>query len=110
MDEADIDFAWLAQRSVEILEQLRDGDWDRLRADWDDTMREKLPVEKLTELCQQLLRDAGVLRDIGQPIVRQDGPYRVAETPMSFEHGQMKARVVFNRHAAVVGLFIVLPD
>jgi hypothetical protein len=27
-----------------------------------------------------------------------------------FEYGQMKARIIFNRHAAVVGLFIVPPD
>jgi hypothetical protein len=110
MDEADIDCVSLARRSVEMIEQLRDGDWDRLRSDWDDTMRERLPVEKLTEVWQQLLRDAGVLNDIGQPVVRQDGPYRIAETPLGFEHGQMKARVMFNRHSAVVGLFIVLPD
>ena len=110
MENADTDFAALAQRSAEMLEQLRDGDWDRLRVDWDDVMLEKLPAAELLKVWQQLLRDAGVLQAIGQPVVRQDGPYRSTTTPLRFEYGQMQARIVFNRHAAVVGLFIVPSD
>jgi hypothetical protein len=67
MQDADIDFAALAQRSAEMLEQLRDGDWDRLRVDWDDTMRQKLSAEELTDVWQHLLRDAGALQGSASP-------------------------------------------
>jgi hypothetical protein len=110
VEGTDIDFEPLAQRATEIVGQLRDGDWDRLRVDWDDLMREQLTVAKLGEVWQQLQRDGGALRTIGCPVVRRTGLYRVAEMPLVFEHGQMKARVVFNRHDAVAGLFILLPD
>jgi hypothetical protein len=108
--DVDTHFPALARRAGEIVEQLRDREWDRLRVDWDDTMRTQLTVEKLTEVWQQLSRDAGPLQTIGQPTVVLNGPYRVAEIPLSFEHGEMKARVTFNRHDAVAGLFILLLD
>ncbi len=52
VDDTSTEFAPLAQRSTEIIEQIRDGDWGRVTVDWDETMRSKLPVEQLGEVWQ----------------------------------------------------------
>lgn len=55
MDDMSTEFAPLTQRSTEIIEQIRDRDWDRVPVDWDETMRSKLPVEQLAEVWQQVV-------------------------------------------------------
>lgn len=110
MDDTTPEFAPLAQRSSEIIQQLRDGEWDRLRVDWDETMRAKLSIDQLAESWQQLSRSVGALQAIGQPSIVRKGPFRIADVPLVFEHGPMKAQVTFNRHNSVVGLLILLPD
>ncbi len=110
MGDTSTEFAPLAQRSTEIIEQIRDRDWDRVTADWDETMRSKLPVEQLAEVWQQVVSKAGALQAIGRPSVVRKGPFRIADVPLVFEHGPMKARVTFDRGDWVAGLFILLPD
>ncbi len=73
-------------------------------------MRTKLPVEQVAELWQQLSRSAGALQAIGRPSIAHKGPFRIADVPLVFEHGPMKACVTFNRDNSVAGLFILLPD
>ena len=109
-DETRTEFAPLARRSTEIIHQIRDHDWDRLTADWDQTMRTKLPIEQVAEVWQQLSQSAGALRAVGRPSIVRKGPYRIADVPLVFEHGPMKARVTFNHDNSVAGLFILLPD
>lgn len=110
MDETSTEYAPLAQRAIEIIEQIRDRDWDRLTADWDETMRTKLPVEQVDEVWQQLSPSAGALQAIGRPSIVRKGPYRIADVPLVFEHGPMKARITFNPDNSIAGLFILLPD
>ncbi|MGI8903515.1 MAG: DUF3887 domain-containing protein [Solirubrobacteraceae bacterium] len=110
MDDTSTEFAPLAQRSTEIIEQIRDRDWDHVTADWDETMRSKLPVEQLAEVWQQVVSKAGALQAIGRPSVVRKGPFRIADVPLAFEHGPMKARITFDRDSSVAGLFILLPD
>ncbi len=110
MGDTSTEFAPLAQRSKQIIEQIRDRDWDRVTVDWDETMRSQLPVEQLGEVWQRVASKAGALQAIGRPSIARKGPFRIADVPLIFEHGPMKARVTFDRHDCVAGLFILLPD
>ncbi len=100
----------LERRATQIVEQIRDADWEAVTADWDETMRAKLPIERLAEVWQQTSSQAGPLQALGQPSIRRRGPYRVADVPLAFEHGPMKARITFNHDDSIGGLFILLPD
>ena len=100
----------LERRATQVVEQMRDGEWDAVVVDWDETMRAKLPVERLAEVWQQVSSQSGSLQELGRPSVRRRGPYRVADVPLAFEHGPMKARVTFNHDNSIGGLFILLPD
>ncbi len=110
VDDPNGEFEPLAQRSTQIIQQIRDRDWDRVTADWNQTMRSGLPVEQLAEAWEQVLSNAGVLQTIGRPAIVRKGPFRIAEVPLVFEGGPMKARVTFGYDNRVGGLFILLPD
>jgi len=46
----------------------------------------------------------------GDPFIRRIGDYTVADLPMRYEAGDMKARVAFDSDEKVAGLFILVPD
>jgi hypothetical protein len=100
----------LQRRSTQIVEQIRDADWDAVTADWDETMRVKLPIQRVAEVWQQVSSQAGPLQALGRPSIVRRGPYRIADVPLAFEHGPMKARITFNHDDSVGGLFILVPD
>jgi Protein of unknown function (DUF3887) len=108
--EKDPDEARMGARAVEIVEQLARHDWEAAGADWDETMRAKLPIGELVTTWQQIITNAGALTAVGRPSTVRRGPYRVCDVPLVFEHGPMRARVSFNRTGSVSGLFITLPE
>ena len=69
-----------------------------------------LGVERLDEAWRQIIATAGALETIGTSSVNRKGPYRIADVPLIFKHGPMKARVVFNHAEKISGLFVLLPD
>lgn len=95
---------------MDLIEQLSQHDWAAASADWDETMRAKLPVDELASTWQQIVANAGEVTALGRPSIVGRGPYRVCDVPIVFEHGPMRARVSFNRAGAVSGLFITLPE
>jgi hypothetical protein len=101
----------LERRTTEIVEQIRDADWDAVMADWDETMRAQLPIQRVAEVWQQVSSQGGSLQAFGRPSIVRSGLHRIVEVPLAFEHGPMKARIAFNnRDDSVAGLFILPPD
>lgn len=109
-DASAAEFASLARRSTQIVDQIRRADWDGLTADWDETMRATLSAKKVAEVWAQVERSAGELHTIGEPSIVLKGPYRIADVPLGFEHGPMNSRITFNHDGTVAGLLILLPD
>ncbi len=104
------DTALLALRAAEVVSQVDAAAWNDVTADWDDVMRAQLGAQRLGEAWRQIVASAGPLQTIGQSSVTRKGPYRIADVPLIFEHGPMKARVVFNHEQKISGLFVLLPD
>jgi hypothetical protein len=100
----------LASRAAEVITQVNESAWQEVTADWDEIMRGELGAERLQEAWRQIIASAGPLQAIGQASVSRKGPYRIADVPLIFEHGPMKARVVFNHTEKISGLFVLLPD
>jgi hypothetical protein len=100
----------LVSRAAEVIRQVNESAWQDVTADWDEVMRRELGAERLQEAWQQIIASAGPLQAIGEASVSRKGPYRIADVPLIFEHGPMKARVVFNYAAKISGLFVLLPD
>jgi hypothetical protein len=108
--QAEAEHTALARRAAEIVTQLDAGDWDAVISDWDEVMRSEMSLKRLTEAWRQILASAGSLEGIGRASVLRKGPYRIADVPLVFTHGPMKARITFNHSGEVSGLFVLLPD
>lgn len=102
--------AALAARASQLVEQIEREDWDAVTADWHTVMRTELPVDKLQRVWQQIIETAGALEGVGRPTVKRKGPFRIAEVPLVFHHGPMRARVTFDHAGMVSGLFLTLPE
>ena len=107
---ADGEHAHLAARAAEVVGQVDRAAWEQVTADWDEVMRGELGVDRLADGWQKITASAGPLQTIGHSSVVRKGPYRIADVPLIFEHGPMKARVVFNHEDKISGLFVLLPD
>lgn len=101
--------AVLAQRASEIVEQIDRGEWEALTADWNGVMRSELSRERLGQVWHGLVASAGPLQGVGRASVRRKGPYRIAEVPLVFEHGPMRASITFDHDDQVAGLFLLPP-
>jgi Protein of unknown function (DUF3887) len=99
----------LARRASQIIEQIAHGQWAAVTTDWNATMRSGLPVKRLKAVWRQLTTTAGALQGVGRATVKPRGPFRIAEVPLVFEHGPMRARVTFDHDDQVAGLFLLLP-
>jgi hypothetical protein len=106
----DGEHAPLARRAVEVVGQIEAADWGRVTVDWDEAMHAELGPERLAEAWSRITASAGELQTIGRATVVRKGPYRIADVPLVFTHGPMKARVVFSHDERISGLFVLLPD
>jgi hypothetical protein len=102
--------AHLAARAAEVVGQVDAAAWEQVTVDWDEVMRGELGLDRLADAWQKITASAGPLQTIGHSSVVRKGPYRIADVPLIFEHGPMKARVVFNHEDKISGLFVLLPD
>lgn len=107
---ADPEHAAFVRRAAEIVAQVNAGEWSKVTADWDEVMHRELGADRLAEQWERIVASAGSLEEIGRGALVSKGPYRLADVPLVFEHGPMKARVVFRHDAKVSGLFVLLPD
>jgi hypothetical protein len=46
---------------------------------------------------------------MGQAMARQVGDLTIVDIPMTFESGEMKGRVVYDKQGKVAGLFVLPP-
>jgi dienelactone hydrolase len=101
-------------KSIEVLAKdlvsaLANGDFNRAEENFDGTMKNALPAEKLQQAWNSLITQFG-------PFVEQSGTrrakalqYDVIFVTCKFEKGVLDAKVVFNDKQQVAGLFFVPP-
>ena len=85
---------------------------------YDDVMPElnELTVERLTALgglpaaWALLIGTVGGYEGMGEAAARQAGDMTIVDIPMTFESGEMKGRVVYDKQGKVAGLFVLPPD
>jgi hypothetical protein len=98
-----------AERAVETINKWASLDWS-LRADFDETMSERLPETMLASAWASVTANFGDLNGLGEPTVRTVDEHTVVDIPAKFERGEMKARVAFDPSGKIAGLFILNPS
>jgi Protein of unknown function (DUF3887) len=84
---------------------------------YDDVMPElnELTLERLTALgglsaaWAMLIGTVGAYEGMGEAAARQAGDLTIVDIPMTFESGEMKGRVVYDKQGKVAGLFVLPP-
>ena len=97
-------------RALGVFGALFDGLDEQIAADFDDTMRAQLPVEKLADVRLQLADMVGRYEHANEPFVRRIGKHTVVDVPLEFEAGEMKGRVAYDAAGRISGLFVLNPD
>jgi hypothetical protein len=91
----------------DLVSALAGGDFKKATENFDGTMKNALPAEKLQEVWNSLIAQMG-------PFVEQAGTrrekilqYDVIFVTCKFERGVLDAKVVFNSNKQIAGLFFV---
>jgi Protein of unknown function (DUF3887) len=84
--------------------------YDRVAADFTDTMTEQLPATRLAAAWAQVIGLVGSYQGMGEPMTHQAGDLTIVDIPLTFEASDMKGRVVFDTAGKIAGLFILNPE
>jgi hypothetical protein len=104
-----------ADRAVTVLVDFLEGRFDAIVADFDEDAAQQAGglegVRRgITSAAPQITAMVGEYEGMGEPGVTTRGEITVVDTPLTFEAGEMKGRVVFTPAGKITGLFILLPN
>jgi len=92
---------------VQIVESMAKGDFAAVTARFDPTMTRVLPEAKLREVWQQLQDQVGPFKARLQSRVTEAQGYDVVFVTCRFGRANLDAKVVFDAHRQIAGLFFV---
>jgi hypothetical protein len=94
-----------AERGVELLVNLVQGDYPAVRDDFDQTMTNAVPDDgAVAAIWAQLAGLIGGYQRMGEPFAHQLGDYTAVDVPLEFEAGGLTARVSYDAQGQVAGL------
>ncbi len=106
-DSAKAKAAGLPGKASAFVESLAKDDFAKAAADFDATMKEKLPVAKLEEMWKSMTKQLGPLQKHGVPRPIKAGKYDAALVACQFKKMTLDARIVFAEEGRITGLFFV---
>ncbi len=98
------------QRARDLVAQLAAHQFESAEATFDETMREKLPAEKLRAVWTSVESGAGVFQHIDAVSVADQGGHHVALVKATFAAAPLVVRVVLDARGHVSGLFVTPGD
>ena len=105
--ESGIETTSIETLAKDLVSALASGDFEKAVENFDGTMKNALPAEKLQQVWSSLIAQFGPF--IGQAGIRREKilQYDVIFVTCKFEKGILDAKVVFNSGKQVAGLFFV---
>ncbi len=98
------------KRGVQALRQFLDGEFEALRADFDQRMKEGCPVTLLDSVRSSLTGELGQVLEVGDPSVSSRSGYTVVDIPIAYDKGKRKGRVALDPDARIAGFFVLMED
>jgi len=99
-----------AERAAALVADLTDGRWAEVRRDFDETVAAGMSAAQLAATWAQTVGLVGRYEGMGEPVSHQAGDHTVVDIPLSFEAGELTARVAYDGDGKVAGLFLRRPD
>ena len=101
-----------AERAVAITTAVLEGRMDEARQSFNGQVLEAFTDEVRGDGLATVTGLVGAFEGFGsgEPFVRRIGDYTVADIPLRYEAGDMKARVAFDTDEKVAGFYILAPE
>jgi len=93
-----------------ILDDLTAGSWTAVTARFDATMSEALSDDGLGEVWAQIIGQVGALERRGTTQSSRAGELTITNTPLTFEAGDLTARITFRDDRSIAGLYFLEPQ
>lgn len=93
-----------------LVDRLAAGEFDIAVQSFDETMRERLPAERLAKVWHDLEKSTGEFQSAGDPAVRPMGELAVVVLPGTWKKAQLDIQVTMNADMTVAGLFFRAGD
>lgn len=91
----------------DLVNSLASGDYGKAVENFDSTMKKALPAEKLQEVWNSIIAQAGPFREQLRARKEKILQYDVMFVTCKFENSVLDAKVVFNQKKQISGLFFV---
>jgi dienelactone hydrolase len=95
----------LTERAQAFVTALEKEDFTAASKDFDKTMQEKMPADKLSEVWKGLVKKLGPLKKQGAATAGKILSYDVVWVACEFKEATLYTRVVFDKEGRVTGLF-----
>ena len=99
----------LAQKAIAFVHTMARADFKTVEMDFTDQMKQAAPPEKLGELWQTLLNQAGSFLGTGDSKSVVQGSYTTVNVRTNFKHEAIGIAVSFDSASRIVGMHIVSP-
>ena len=96
--------------AVAFVELLVKGDYSNAALKFDRTMKRVMPADKLREVWESLIAQAGVFTRQAGLHEKKLGPYPAVFVTCKFERAMLDVKVVFDRAGRITGLWFVPPE
>ncbi|MGA3215520.1 MAG: DUF3887 domain-containing protein [Acidimicrobiales bacterium] len=95
------------ERAERALRHFLAGEFQALRADFNQRMTENCPVSLLESVRSHLTKELGEVRKIGMPSVTSRPGYSVADIPITYRKGERKGRIALDPDGRIAGFFVL---
>jgi uncharacterized protein DUF3887 len=99
-----------AARATQLMIDWIEARYGAVRGDFNSVMSERMSADGLAAAWAELTGQVGRYEQLGEAAARQARDLTIVDIPLSFEAGEMKGRVVYDRDGKVTGLFVLRPD
>jgi hypothetical protein len=97
------------KHALRMLNQIIQGEFSAVRTDFDDVMRQKLSVDKLSSGWDAYQQSLGTYQSHGDPEDVQRGDFTVVNVPLQMSQSAGQFRVTFHSDGTVAGLYFLRP-
>lgn len=93
-----------------VIDELVAARWDDVAARFDDAMRARLDSQGLAAAWAQIVASVGAFESHVDPTVARAADVTATSTVLTFEAGELVARIAFRDDRSIAGLFILPPE
>lgn len=99
--------AGLVDRAKEVVRDIFAGEYEAVRADFDETMLAEVSEDRIAQARANLEGELGTFESLGEPAVLERGELTVFNIPLLMSEGEGEARITYWDDGRIAGLYLL---